>query len=64
MKNKLIVILVLIGLLLILIIQNTQNVSLNIFFWNMMMPQIILVLILFALGFVIGFLAAKMKSSN
>ncbi len=64
MKKKLIVISVLVGLLLILIIQNTQNVSLNIFFWNIMMPQIILVLILFALGFVIGFLAAKMKGSK
>ena len=64
MKKKLIVILVLIGLLLILIIQNTQNVSLNIFFWNIMMPQVILVLILFVLGFVIGFLVAKMKGSK
>jgi uncharacterized integral membrane protein len=64
MKKKFIVILVLIGLLLILIFQNTQNVSLNIFFWNIMMPQVILVLILFALGFVIGFLVAKMKSSK
>ena len=64
MKKKFIVILVLIGLLLILIIQNTQNVSLNIFFWNIMMPQVILVLILFVLGFLIGFLVAKMKSSK
>ncbi|MBP1748665.1 MAG: hypothetical protein H6Q52_1204 [Deltaproteobacteria bacterium] len=64
MNKKLIVILVLVGLLLILIIQNVQNISLNIFFWNIMMPQVILVLILFALGFVIGFLAAKMKRSK
>ena len=64
MKNKLIVILVLVGLLGVLIIQNTQNVSLNFFFWNIMMPQVILVLILFALGFVIGFLVAKMKGSQ
>ena len=64
MKKKLIVILVLAGLLLVLIIQNIQNISLNIFFWNIMMPQVILVLILFALGFVIGFLVAKMKRSK
>jgi uncharacterized integral membrane protein len=32
MNNKLIIIFVLVGLLLILIIQNTQNISLNIFF--------------------------------
>jgi uncharacterized integral membrane protein len=61
MNKKLIVILVLIGLALILIIQNTQSVSLNFFFWSLVMPQVILVATLFALGFVIGFLAAKMK---
>jgi len=64
MKKKLIVILVLVGLLVILIIQNIQNISLHIFFWNIMMPQVFLVLILFALGFVIGFLVAKMKKSK
>ena len=64
MNKKLIVILVLVGLLLILIIQNTQNISLNIFFWNIIMPQVILVLIVFSLGFVIGFLLAKMKGSK
>jgi hypothetical protein len=37
---------------------------LELFFWNIMMPQVILVLILFALGFVIGFLVAKMKGSQ
>ena len=64
MNKKLIAILVLVILLLILIIQNTQKVSINIFFWNIMMPQVILVLILFALGFVIGFLAAKIKRAT
>ena len=65
MKNmKLIVILVLVGLLLVLVIQNTQIVSLNIFFWSIMTPQIILVPILFALGFLAGFLAAKINHSR
>jgi uncharacterized integral membrane protein len=64
MKKKLIGILVLVGLLLILVIQNFQNVSLNIFFWNILIPQVILVLMVFALGFVIGFLTAKLKSST
>lgn len=64
MKKKLIVVLVLVGLLLILIVQNIQNISLNIFFWNIMMPEVILVLILFAPGFVVGFLAAKMTKSK
>jgi uncharacterized integral membrane protein len=61
MNKKWIVILVLIGLALILIFQNTQSVSLKFFFWSLVMPQVILVVTLLVLGFVIGFLAAKMK---
>ncbi len=61
MNKKLIVILVLIGLILTLIFQNTQSVSLTFFFWSLALPLVILVVGLLALGFVIGFLAAKMK---
>jgi uncharacterized integral membrane protein len=53
--------LVLIGLILTLIFQNTQSVSLNFFFWSLPLPLVVLVMGLLALGFVIGFLAAKMK---
>ena len=38
MNKKLIVMLVLIGLALILILQNTQSVSLDFFFWSLVMP--------------------------
>jgi uncharacterized integral membrane protein len=51
----------LIGLILTLIFQNTQSVSLNFFFWSLPLPLVVLVMGLLALGFVIGFLAAKMK---
>ncbi len=61
MNKKLIVILVLVGLALILVFQNTQSVSLTFFFWSLALPLLILVVGLLALGFVIGFLAAKMK---
>jgi uncharacterized integral membrane protein len=61
MNKKLIVILVLVGLALILILQNTQSVSLNFFFWSLTLPLVVLVVGLLAVGFVIGFLAAKMK---
>jgi uncharacterized integral membrane protein len=61
MNKRLIVILVLVGLALILIFQNTQSVYLHIFFWKLVQPMVVLVVTLFALGFVIGFLAAKMK---
>jgi uncharacterized integral membrane protein len=61
MNKKLIMILVLVGLALILIFQNTQSVSLNIFFWSLVQPLVVLVVTIFALGFIIGFLAARMK---
>lgn len=61
MNKKLIIILVLVGLALILIFQNTQSVSLNIYFWSLVQPLVVLVLTIFALGFLIGFLSARMK---
>ena len=61
MNKKLIVILVLIGLALILIVQNTQSVSLNFFFWSLVMPLVVLVLTIFALGFIIGFLRPRCR---
>ena len=64
MNKKLIVILVLIGLALILIFQNTQSVSLNFFFWSLVMPLVVLVMTLFVLGFIIGFLAGRVRNSK
>jgi uncharacterized integral membrane protein len=64
MNKRLILILVLVGLALILIFQNTQSVYLHIFFWKLVQPMVVLVVTLFALGFVIGFLAAKMKGTR
>jgi len=64
MNKKLIVILVLIGLALILIFQNTQSVSLNFFFWSLVMPLVDLVMTLFVLGFIIGFLAGRVRNSK
>jgi uncharacterized integral membrane protein len=64
MNKKLVMILVLVGLALILIFQNTQSVSLNFFFWSLVQPLVVLVLTIFALGFIIGFLAARMKGSG
>jgi uncharacterized integral membrane protein len=64
MNKKLIVILVLIGLALILIFQNTQSVSLNFFFWSLVMPLVVLVVTLFVLGLVIGVLVGRIRNSR
>ncbi|HEX2965578.1 MAG TPA: LapA family protein [Syntrophorhabdaceae bacterium] len=64
MKKKLIIISILAFLLMILIVQNTQSVFLNVFFWSITMPQVIFIPILFSCGFVIGFLASKIGVSK
>lgn len=59
MKPKLIVVLVLIGLFVIVLIQNTQVVMLRLFFWKVGMSQIILIPLTMAIGFVVGYIVAK-----
>ena len=58
MKTKTIIILVLIALFLIILIQNTQVVEVQIFFWKMAMSRIIIIPLLLIMGFVIGYLVA------
>jgi len=57
-KTKTIIILVLIALFLIILIQNTQVVEVQIFFWKMAMSRIIIIPLLLIMGFVIGYLVA------
>ena len=59
MKPKTITVLVLISLFLIILLQNTQVVTLRLFFWKVGMSQIILIPITMAIGFVIGFIISK-----
>jgi len=61
MRPKIIVVLVLIGLFVIVLIQNTQVVMLRLFFWKVGMSQIILIPLTMAIGIVIGFIVAKVK---
>lgn len=59
MKVKTIIILVLAVLALILIVQNTEVVPIQILFWQLLMSRIILILLLLVIGFAIGFILAK-----
>lgn len=64
MRPKIIVVLVLIGLFVIVLIQNTQVVTLRLFFWKAGMSQIILIPLTMAIGFVIGFIVAKVTGNR
>lgn len=64
MRPKFIVVVVLIALFLIIFIQNTQVVMLRLFFWKVGMSQIILIPLTMAIGFVIGFIIAKVTGNR
>ena len=59
MKTKTIIILILIALFVIVLIQNTQVLTVQFFFWKISMSRIILICLLMLVGFIIGFLVAK-----
>ena len=59
MKQKTIVILVLIVFAFVILIQNTQVVEVQIFFWKIAMSRIVLILFMLIVGFGIGYLIPK-----
>ena len=64
MRPKFIAVLVLIALFLIILIQNTQVVTLRLFFWKVGMSQIILIPLTMAIGFVVGFVVSKVTGNQ
>jgi uncharacterized integral membrane protein len=64
MKPKLIVVLVLIALFLIVLIQNTQVVTLRLFFWKIGMSQIILIPLTMLIGFVVGYIVTRVTGNR
>ena len=59
MKTKWIVGLVVFVMFLIFLLQNTQVVTLRLYFWSISMSQIILIPLILIFGFVAGYVAAK-----
>ena len=60
MRIKSIVIIVLAIIALILIVQNTGVVPIQLFFWRLWMSRIVLILLMLVIGFGIGFVLAKL----
>ena len=59
MKAKTIIILILIALFAIILIQNTQVVIVQLFFWKLSMSRIILISLSMLIGLFVGFLIGK-----
>ena len=64
MRPKFIVVLVLIALFLIILIQNIQPVTLQLFFWKVGVSQIILIPLIMAIGFVVGLVVSKVTGNQ
>lgn len=64
MKAMTIVILVLVALFVIILVQNTQVVTLRLLFWKLGMSQIILVPLTMLIGFIIGYIVAKITGGH
>jgi uncharacterized integral membrane protein len=68
MKNssvvKLVAALVLAGLLLVLLLQNTTTVEVKLLFWTITGPLVILAIVVGALGFLLGLLVSRIASNR
>jgi len=64
MRPKWIVSLVVFVLFLIFLLQNTQVVTLRLYFWSISMSQIILIPVTLILGFVAGYIVAKITGKH
>lgn len=60
MKPKVILALIILALAAVLLIQNTQVVTYRLYFWSVSVSQIILLPLAVLVGFIVGFLLAKM----
>ena len=64
MRLKFIVVAALIALFLIILIQNTEAVTLRLFFWKLGISQIILIPLTMAIGFIVGFVVSKVTGNQ
>ena len=64
MKPKLIFFLVVAALFLIFLIQNTQVITLRLYFWEISMSQIILIPLAILIGFALGLIVGKISKKG
>ena len=64
MKVKLAIAVAAAILILVFLLQNTQVVTLRLYFWKVSMSQIILIPLTAIIGFVLGFIAAKLTGKS
>lgn len=64
MKPKIIIILILFVLFFLFVLQNTQVVEFQFLFWTFGMSRIVVISFMMLIGFVIGYLVARMEKTK
>jgi len=64
MKTKIIIIIVMIILLIIFVLQNTASIKVDLFFWDLDIPEALLLFVCFALGLIIGLIIPASKTKK
>ncbi len=60
MKTRPVILTILIVLAIILMIQNKASVSIQLLFWSVNMPRVLLIVIILLIGFATGYIVATM----
>lgn len=63
-RPKVVLLVVLVVLMLILVVQNTEPVSVQVLLWEFTMSRVILILLTTLIGFLGGFLVAKLTGGG
>ena len=64
MKAKGIIIVIFVLIAIIIIAQNTEVMPIQLLFWRILMSRIVLIILMLALGFGIGFVLAKITTGK
>ena len=64
MRPKTLTVLICSLVVLIMMLQNTQSITIHILFWQIVLPQILLIFLTLLAGLLIGYLLATLKSGH
>ena len=64
MKSKIVIIIILAVLLIIFVLQNTETVIINFWFWDLSIPRALLLFVTFAVGLIIGLMVPSTQKSS
>ncbi len=64
MTPKTLTVLICTFVVLVVMLQNTQTITVHILFWQIMLPQILLIFLTLLAGLLIGYLLATLKSGG